>query len=387
MIAFVQPFGLYAPGGSSRILRALLDGEHPPALSIYTGGNATEPLGEIEEIHMATRPGLGRLDRTRFHKKLGVLDGPLRARFEARLRRTIRERNIEAIHIVPHAYDIVPVYRVATQLKIPYFLNVHDELEYVAIGHPLLKEMVAVMGEAWRNAAGIFVISDEMGKEYSARYGKRDYEVITDGLAAIADGPLARPAKSLRVYFMGLFHYRYQANFRALLDALKLVRAQHPDWDISATCRCQTIVGKLADDDVPVTVLPFASESEVANDMLSADLLYQPLPFEADAVNFGKFSLSTKLVTYLGSGLPILYHGPENTAACQLLMKHDAAVTCTTLDPVAIARQLTDSMTRRDALVSNALKIARERFILADQQERFWRPIEAVLQLPVTQAG
>jgi hypothetical protein len=223
-----------------------------------------------------------------------------------------------------------------------------------------------------------------MGKEYSARYGKRDYEVITDGLATTAAGPLARPAKSLRVYFMGLFHYRYQANFRALLDALKLIRAEHPDWDVSATCRCGSIFGKVEEDDVPVTILPFAPESEVTKDMLSADLLYQPLPFEADAVNFGKFSLSTKLVTYLGSGLPILYHGPEDTAACQLLMKHDAAVTCTTLDPVVIARQLTESMSRREVIVKNALKIARERFMLADQQKRFWGPIEAVLPVPIS---
>jgi hypothetical protein len=384
MIAFVQPFGLYAPGGGSRILRALLEGKHPPTLSIYTGGNATEPSRGIEEIHLATRPGMGRLDRTRFHKSLGVLDGVFRSRFEGRLRQTIRERKIEAIHIVPHSYDIVPVYRVATKLKIPYFLNIHDELEFVATGHPLLKEMVAVLGEAWRKAAGVFVISDEMGKEYSARYGKRDYEVITDGLATTAAGPLARPAKSLRVYFMGLFHYRYQANFRALLDALKLIRAEHPDWDVSATCRCGSIFGKVEEDDVPVTILPFAPESEVTKDMLSADLLYQPLPFEADAVNFGKFSLSTKLVTYLGSGLPILYHGPEDTAACQLLMKHDAAVTCTTLDPVVIARQLTESMSRREVIVKNALKIARERFMLADQQKRFWGPIEAVLPVPIS---
>ena len=28
------------------------------------------------------------------------------------------------------------------------------------------------------------------------------------------------------------------------------------------------------------------------------------------AYPFVRFSLSTKLVTYLGSGLPIIYHGP-----------------------------------------------------------------------------
>jgi hypothetical protein len=379
MIAFVQPFGLYSPGGGSRILRALLEGEHPEVLSLYTGVSTATASRGIEEIHIPTRPGLGRLDRTRFHKSLGILDGVFDGRFESRLRRIIQERGIQAIHIVPHGYDLVPVHRVATALSIPYFLSIHDELEYVAAGHPLLKQMVATLREAWRGARGVFVISDEMGREYSARYGKREYEVITDGLASTADAPLARPQKSLRVYFMGLFLYRYQSNFRAMLEALKKIRSRNPDWDISVTCRCGTIFGEVTDEDVPVTVLPFAPESEVAKDMLSADLLYQPLPFEADAVNFGKFSLSTKLVTYLGSGLPILYHGPADTAACKLLTSRDAAITCTTLDPEIIAGQLTESLERRDSIVNNALDLARERFMLADQQRRFWRPIKAVL--------
>jgi hypothetical protein len=379
MIAFVQPFGLYAPGGGSRILRALLEGEHPKALSLYTGVSATTSSRGIEEIHIPMRPGLGRLDRTRFHKNFAVLDGMFRPRFESQLRKTIRDRKIDALHIVPHAYDVVPIHRVASELNIPYFLNVHDELEFTAIGHPLLKQMVATLGDAWRHAKGIFVISDEMGQEYSARYGKRDYEVITDGLATTAEAPLLRPQKSLRVYFMGLFHYRYQSNLRAMLDALKMIRSSHPDWDISVTCRCGSIFGEIKDDDVRVTVLPFAPESEVAKDMLSADLLYQPLPFEADAANFGKFSLSTKLVTYLGSGLPILYHGPADSAACKLLVSHQAAVTCTTLDPEAIAKQLMESVERRDFIVNNALHLARERFMLADQQRRFWQTIKEAL--------
>jgi hypothetical protein len=379
MIAFVQPFSLHAPGGSSRILRALLHEVHPEALSLYTGAHNPPPSPDIEEIHLPIRPGLGKLEWTRFQKYFRALDKVFRPQFEARLRKVIRERNIRLLHIIPHAYDLVPAYNVASELNIPFFLNVHDDLEFVALGHPSIKQMVSTLGAAWRDARGIFVISDEIGKEYSARYGAREYEIITDGITAAAQSPIARPPRSLRVYFMGLFHFRYTANFRALLDALRSIRERHPDWEISATCRCGSIFGELKDDDVPVKVLPFAPESEVEKDMLSADLLYQPLPFEADATNFGKFSLSTKLVTYLGSGLPILYHGPSDSAACNLLSSYDAAVTCTTLDHKGIAGQLIEAIERRELIVTNALQLARQRFMLADQQHRFWKQIEAAL--------
>jgi len=379
MIAFVQPFGLSAPGGGPRILRALLEGEHPPVLSICTSVLPAPASLGVEEIHLPVRPTLGRLERTRFCRQLSRLDQLFQPRFERELRRTIRDRQIKLLHVVPHGYDIVGIFRVTEELRLPYVLNVHDDLEYISLGHPLRNRMLSVLPEAWRCARSVFVISEEMGREYSERYGVRDYEVITDGVTSIAERALDRPQNSLRVYFMGLFHFRYAANLRALLDALKKVRAIHPDWEISMTCRCGSIFGEIKKDDVPVTILPFASEADVANDMRSADLLYQPLPFSADAISFGKFSLSTKLVTYLGSGLPILYHGPEDTAACRLLAARHAGVTCTTLDAGKIAKQLMESIVSRQSIVANALGLARERFMLADQQRRFWTRIQAAL--------
>jgi hypothetical protein len=236
----------------------------------------------------------------------------------------------------------------------------------MALGHPLKGQMVAALGKAWRSAKGIFVISDEIGQEYSRRYGAREYQIVTDGLTYVAEAPQSRPSRSLRVYFMGLFHPGYRANLRAVLDALKIVRSQHPDWDISVTSRSGYILCSVNTD-----------ASEVETDLLSADLLYQPLPFEAELANFGRFSMSTKMVTYLGSGLPILYHGPEDAAAFKLLTGHRAAIMCTTLDAETIAKQLVEAASNREIIVNNALALARARFMLADQQRRFWEPIVA----------
>lgn len=380
MIAFIQPFAVYASGGGSRILRALLETDHPPALSIYTGFLPAPKSESIEEIELPIRPRFGRIERSRFQPRLMVLNRVFEPSFKAKLRRLVRDRGIQAFHIIPHGYDVIGAVSVAEEMGLPYFINVHDDLEYLSSGLPWSARMLAAMAVAWRNAKGIYVISDAMGQEYSRRYGAREYQVVTDGLMEVAPGPLPRPAKSLRIYFMGLFHYRYQPNLRALLDALKILRARHSDWNIAVTLRCGSIFGEIAPDDVAVTVLPFGPESEVVKDMQSADLLYQPLPFGASSANFGKFSLSTKLVTYLGSGLPILYHGPEYSAACALLQKRHAAVTCTSIDPDEIAKDIEVSMARRDEIVRNALALGHERFMLADQQRRFWAPIREVLE-------
>lgn len=381
MIAFIQACNLDSNehGGSSKIFRALLDTDHPPVLSINTHFSATLLAAGRDEIQIPSRPDFGRLEHTRLSGSLGVFDPLFSQRFETRLRRALKHHQIGIIHLLATTYSLVPVYNVATDLGIPYFVSIHDDLEYVSKNHPRMRQMTEFMGKAWRGARGDFVISDEIGQEYSRRYGQRQYSVVTDGLKFVADAPQQRPTKSLRLYFMGLFHNTYAQNLRAIMDASKIMRSRKPDWEISVTCRCGPISFTTHPDDVPIKFLPFAPEAEVEKDMLSADLLYQPLPFQEVARAFARFSLSTKMITYLGSGLPIFYHGPEDSAAGKLLASRDAAAICTTLDPEAVANQLLEAVARREAIVNNALRLARSQFMLADQQKRFWTPILAAL--------
>lgn len=375
MIAFLQPFALRGPGGGARILRSLLRAEHPPVLSINTATDGSLSGPGSGELHGPLRRSFGRLEYTRFHPWFGIFDQLGSRKFAARLTRILRERRVRLVHVVHQSYDIVAIGEVVRELQIPLFLTIHDDYEYMLQGHPGMARMAASVGNAWRSAKGVFVISEEMGQEYSRRFGQREYTIITDGLTRTAAAPLRRPEKSLRLYFMGLFHYTYRRNFRAILDALKILRDRNPDWEFSVTSRSGSISVAVQPDDVPVSVLPFASEAEIEKDLLSADLLYQPMPFQADAASFGKFSLSTKMITYLGSGLPIFYHGPDEAAACQLLRRNHAAALCTTLDPEAIAADLIGAVARRESVTSNALALARSQFLLVHQQQRFWQPM------------
>jgi hypothetical protein len=381
MIALIQACNLDSNehGGSSKIFRALLDTDHPPVLSINTHFSATPVAAGRAEIQIPSRPDFGRFEHTRLSGSLGVFDSLFSRKFEARLRSALTDRQIGIIHLLATTYSLIPVYNVASDLGIPYFISIHDDLDYVSKNHPRMGQMKEFMGKAWRGARGAFVISDEIGQEYSRRYGERQYSVVTDGLKRVADAPQQRPNRSLRLYFMGLFHNTYAQNLRAALDALKIVRSRHPDWDLAVTCRCGAISLATYQDDVPIRVLPFAPEVEVEKDMQSADLLYQPMAFQEQARAFARFSLSTKMITYLGSGLPIFYHGPEDSAAGKLLARHDAAAICTTLDPEKISEQLYATIERREAIANNALALARSQFMIADQQRRFWEPIIAAL--------
>lgn len=384
MVIFVQPFGLQSPAGGPRILRALLRDAPQPFLSVCTSPAPPPPTTLGPERHVPLRPHFGWVERTRLGRPLGHLLPAYTGRFRRRLTQLCRANGAMAIHAIPHGIDFWEAFQVAGSLGLRYILNVHDEMDYNLRGRPELKPATRRLAEVWERAQARLVISEAMGREYCRRYGDREYDVVTDGLTEIPVEPRVRPPTSWRIYFAGAIHLSYEANFRSLIGALEILQDRHPEYRISLICRGSswTAVGSR----IPITALPLAPEAEVARDLDSADFLYLPLPFDVKFASFSRFSLSTKMVTYLGSGLPILYHGPAEAAAGAMLAQHQAAIPVNSLEPQRIAEALAsipppgvDRSTSRT--VSNALELARRQFRLADQRERFWQTLAPLATL------
>jgi hypothetical protein len=371
VIALIQPFGLQSKGGGPRIYRALVENAPQPWLSVCTGLEAAPPTKLGEEIHLPYRPHFGRIETTRFKGSIDTFNGVFSNRFEKSLEKLARDRQVTGIHGLAHDFDFWPAYQVAKKLKVPYFLSVHDDLLYALKHSPRVGEAEKGLKEAWLAAKERYVISEAMGREYVRRYGQASYEIVTDGVDDVKDAPLARP-DSTRVYFMGLFHRSYAQNWRSLAIAMEGLAKEKSAADVTLTARCESLPADATSAGLPAKVLPFGSEQDVAKDMESADALYLPLPFEPDYELFVRFSLSTKMVTYLGSGLPILFHGPKDSAAGELLSSRGAAICVTSLDPAEIQAQLRELPAKRTQVVENALKLARDSFNVADIRRRFW---------------
>ena len=377
-VVFVQPFSVGSPGGGARILRALLEQAPIAWQSICCSPDKPKPWRG--EMHVRTRPAWGRIE----HSRLALLpqrSARLFARsFRRSLRRVCRQQGARAIHAVPHGgLDFADAQAVARELSLPFFISLHDDLAYTAPGVNA-KERDRAMAAAWRDADGRFVISELLGREYCARYGEREFEVVTDGLERLGTPRAGVAPGVLRIYFMGLFHMAYERNLRALLDATALLEREQPSVAISVTMRCEHVRPQVIAGQTKVTVLPFADEAQVQRDMEDADLLYMPIPFGEEHENFARYSLSTKMVTYVGSGIPLLYHGPETSAAFRLLSANSAAITLPTVEPRQIAAQLAGiTADARQAIAENALALAEREFMLADQTRRFWGTISARL--------
>jgi glycosyltransferase involved in cell wall biosynthesis len=380
-ILFVQPFSLgFSGGGGARILRALL--ERAPVAWQSVCCSPQRPKPWPNEAHLPSRPSWGKIERSRlamFPKMTMSIFAP---RFRRRLKEFCRRSNAGAIHAVPHSgIDFAHAHAVARELSLPFFISVHDDLTYTA-AHELSPAVhQPAMRDAWLEADARFVISDALGREYSRRYGGREYQVVTDGLANLNPPRSNSHPGGLRIYFMGLFHLGYEPTFRSLLEGLRIFEHRHPGIVTSVTCRCAHIRPHVWKDIKEVKILPYADEPQIQRDMENTDFLYMPMPFGSDHENFARYSVSTKMVTYIGSGLPILYHGPTTSAAYDLLHRHKAAIFLTSLDPGNIASSLADiSETERQEVVANALTLARREFMLSDQTQKFWGTISRCLK-------
>lgn len=368
MLICAQAFGVHAAGGGSRILRALLKEAPEPTISICMGVRKPPPTLIVTELHIPPRPSFGRLEATRFRIYLDRLFTNFR-RQQSLLEQVCREYKSDKLHTIAHGPDFWVSYQVARKLRVPFFLTVHDRLEYGLASESNRTFWIEYLGEVWCNADARMVISEEMGEGLDALYGKRPWTVVTDGLEHIH--PLReRPKNSFRIYFAGAVHLSYAATFAALAKALALIRQQYPAMPVSLTVRGSAVPDSF--EGLPVRALPWASEGEIEKDMKEADLLYLPLPFGPEYEMFWRYSLSTKLVTYLGSGLPILYHGPAEAAAGRLLARHQAAVLATSLEPEEIARYLLEAGECAPQIVENAQRLARSQFMLEEQRRRFW---------------
>jgi hypothetical protein len=378
-IVFVQPFGINAAGGGSRILRAMLTNAPIPWESIASTFSPIPPCMVGKETRIAGRPYMGKLERSRLANLVALLDKWAAANFEREFERIVRMVHAIGVHSVAHScWDTAAAFRVAQRMKIPFFISVHDDPAYTLRRHPHAAEFLSSAQIAWKGSAARFVICEELGREMCRRWGEGAFLLITDGVESLAAAPKPRLKDRLHIYFMGLLHLGYDQNLHVLQKALEVLKSQRPEVDVRIILRCGSLRPRAILNPALIEVLPFANESVVARDLEQADLLYLPLSLSPDDAGMARFSLSTKMISYLGSGRPILYHGPADAAVGRLLEQEQAAVTCDSLEPHILLQALQKAWVS-EANISNALRLAEGRFSLADVRNRFWGAIRSAL--------
>lgn len=371
-VVFVQPFGISAHGGSSKVFRGLLAKPRAQVAILVYGMRPPQARGAEEELFVRERISMGRLERSRLadacRRTRSLTWNSSRRKVFAAMSRWSPDH----VHLHLQGLGFIHAAEWCRTNRVAFSVSVHDDIRHLASIDPWKSFIEAMVGECWSEAVNRFVISPEIGEEYSRRYGVRSWIQITDGVESVA--AVARPVRPnrLNTYFAGALNVPYEPNFIALQHALKAWSTNHPGDEVRLIARGGRSLRNEVIGAPKIEVKPFAAPAEVSRDLEDADFLYLPLSLDPKYSNFAKFSLSTKMITYLAAGVPIFYHGPPDAAAYRLLAKHDACVACFTNDPTDIMMAIDVPEARKIQVALNALNLGRKEFRLEDIQKRFW---------------
>jgi len=282
----------------------------------------------------------------------------------ARIRKTAKNISYDVIHVVQHGPFAAAICDPEFCKGKLLWVSFHD---HYTTTHTTKKDA----HKLWNSADRRLVISEEYGKEYQKLFGDLPYEIITDGVAADEINiPLAVIETPVLVYFAGLLHMGYVPLFKVLADVLDSLTKQ--GFAFKLLLRGTQRIDFFNNRQFQVEYLPLSfNDTELKAELNSASILYLPIKFTDNY--FYLYSLSTKMVGYLGAQGAILYHGPGDSAACTMLQKANCAVCCTTLDENDLKADIENLLNNKIQISQNAKMLAQKQFDLTDIQKRFWQ--------------
>ena len=361
-----QSFSLYANGGGSRILRRLYKGHEADvfSLAIEAGFYKKPTTGAIAEKIIPAIPLRRPWMKWRTRDiATWIRENPFKQYTINRICREARAIDCDVIHIMSCGPWSTALCGDSELSKKPLWISIHDH--YATTQCPFKDAH-----QLWNLADRRLVISPELGNEYQRLFGHLAYELITDG---VLPHEISEPADTLPgpyvIYFAGLMHIEYIPLFRVLADVLDILTKQGLLFKL--VLRGTQRLPFLKDRSFETEYLPVVLEDAVLKkDLDAAFILYLPIKFVDP--DFYRYSLSTKMVGYLGAAGSILYHGPQDSAAGHLLKETKSAISCTSLDADEMVISILRLIDEKTAIAVHAKELARNRFNLELIQKRFW---------------
>ncbi len=260
------------------------------------------------------------------------------------------------VPVVPHFMD-------------DWIVSLHSEtLRDKYLKPRLLKKTRQIM----LNAPVMLVISEAMAEEYRKRYGRTFLPFMNcidcEAYKSIARQP--RNAESFRLVYAGGLHL---GRFEMLLEVARALEAFKAVLDIYTPVTLASVIeeAKL----YPAIRLRGAiSPENAAAIFINCDGLLHVESFEEAHKAYTRFSVSTKLPEYFGSGTPVFAYGPADIASIQYISVNNCGIVATEHDQNLLKNKLKeficDEKVRMEA-AGNAVKLCAANHEAVSQREKF----------------
>jgi len=233
--------------------------------------------------------------------------------------------------------------KVADLLGIPLLIQIWDPLYFWMDSHipdevtrnRILRKFEKIL----RSCDGFFAASTIMAEQYHRDYGVRTVPFLPslDERLALPPAEEINPGSE---FIIGGAGKLYPAEvWHALFKALDSVDWQIEKRNVRIRLLAQDAVLH-AEGKMNFEFLGWRSQNEAIQLLSEADLLYCPYWFDPYYEEITKLSFPGKLTTFLATGRPVMFHGPQDASPARFLRAHDTGVLCHSLEPHEIVAVL-----------------------------------------------
>ena len=361
-----QPGSIYQNGGMGRLLRRLYDGRESEVVCLTLNYGGNDRIGIINEIKVNVFPKHKNWMRWKLRNFFTFMRNRLFFGYNKNMiLYTSMTIEFDVLHVINHGLYSAVLCDASVMKNKKLWTSFHD--------HYNLCSTFEDTRLLWVNSDRRLVISSELGLEYQRIFGDMSFEIITDGLyPQDVSNPKRINDNEIIIYFGGLLHIDYYELFTVLANAIDSIASDFTK--IKLVLRGTQSLSFLRNRKFSVEYRDnFVSDIEIKDELDRADILYLPIKFSEP--DFYLYSLSTKMIGYLGASGVILYHGPVDSAACKLLHKYDSAILFTTLNVECMIDKIKEIIFDKELSFqksANAKKLSKHHFDLARLQNHFW---------------
>jgi glycosyltransferase involved in cell wall biosynthesis len=267
--------------------------------------------------------------------------------------------------------------RVADGLGIPLYTQVFDPpyrwLYMHQVNRFSSRRIIAEFEAALRHSKSCATGSWAMAEEYHQKYRVKTVPVVPS-----LREELSLPAQIQNsigdTFVIGAAGQLYATEeWKALLDALTCI-----DWQLAGREVRLWILGHNVQLDAKtkmnVEFFGWRSQEEVITLLSKASILYCSYWFTQLFEASARLSFPSKLVSYLATGRPVLFHGPTYASPHKFLAQHGAGISCHSLKPEDIVESLTRLATDQalyDGLTKAGVRVFREHLTVHAMRRSF----------------
>jgi hypothetical protein len=237
-------------------------------------------------------------------------------------------------------FDVIcTIKNVIQNTQIPFHVSVHDDPLIAAeiTNYPILnRKLKNNFSYCYSNAASRDCISDRMAAEYSERY-HRESIVVTravDDEKAISIKAEIDPSNEncIKIVMTGdtWSEKKWIDQILGSIDILEKKIQKKAEFHIFGN-------PSFASPDKRIIVHNFLPEKEFDVSLSKMTIGFANDPITELGKQFAGTSIPTKIITYIGAGVPFLYQGPKDSTVADLLSKYNAGLIVESNNPEDLA--------------------------------------------------